>query len=70
MVKAQNEALLEEVQYLRQLLTFSGISISNRPKQQSPCHPHKKLASYSAAAVASNQKSGSDAATGASTQGT
>jgi len=48
MVKAQNEALQEEVHYLRQLLSFS----------------------YSAVAVASNHTSGSDAAMGASTEGT
>ena len=70
MVKAQNEALQEEVQYLRQLLSFAGVSVSNRQKQHSPCHSHEMLASYSAVGVASNQKAGIDAATSASTQGT
>ncbi len=70
MVKAQNEALQEEVQYLRQLLSFSGISVSNHQKQHSPCPSHEMVASYSAVAVASNHTSGSDAAMGASTEGT
>jgi len=70
LVKAQNEALQEEVQYLQQLLSFSGISVSNRQKQHSPCHSHEMLAPNSAAAVASNQKAGSAAAMGYSTQGT
>ena len=70
MIKAQNEALQEEVQYLRQLLSFSGISVSNRQKQHSPCHSHKMLASHSAVAVAFNHTAGSDVAMRSSRQGT